>query len=193
MAKSITTAQLKQRLASEAGNFALLDVRDVAEYNLAHIAGSISLPRRQIEFQVRNLVPWLGTPVIVCDDDGRRAALAAATLENIGYNDVAVLNGGLNRWVTDGGGTEWGINVPSKDFGEKVLLQNAVPEIEPDELHEWQAQGRRIVLLDSRTPEEHNRSCIPGSRSMPGAELGLRVWDLIGEDATVVVHCAGRT
>src|SRR5690606_6729670 len=35
---------------------------------------------------------------------------------------------------------------------------------------------------------------IPGSRSMPGAELGLRIWDLAPDpDTTVVVHCAGRT
>jgi len=126
-------------------------------------------------------------------DRRRRADLAAGTLAAIGYTDVSVLAGGLNRWVTEGGNTEWGVNVPSKDFGEKILLQQGVPEVDPDTLRAWQQDGRRIVLLDSRTPEEHNRSCIPGSRSMPGAELGLRVWDLAGPDDTVVVHCAGRT
>ena len=28
---------------------------------------------------------------------------------------------------------------------------------------------------------------------MPGAELGLRAWELAEPDTTVVVHCAGRT
>ena len=69
-----------------------------------------------------------------------------------------------------------------------------VPEVEPDELNEWLQSGRKLVLLDSRTPEEHQRACIPGSRSMPGAELGLRAWELMDDpDTTVVVHCAGRT
>jgi rhodanese-related sulfurtransferase len=192
MVRSITSTALRDRLGSPAG-FALLDVRDTAEYNLAHIPGSCSLPRRQIEFRVAQLVPWHGTSIVVCDDDGRRAELAAGTLAAIGYTDVAVLTGGLNRWVTDGGGTEWGVNVPSKDFGEKVLLLQHVPEVDPDTLHEWQHEGRKIVLVDSRTPEEHHRSCIPGSRSMPGAELGLRIWEVARDDATVVVHCAGRT
>ena len=188
----LSASSLKQDI--EAGeSFALLDVRETAEYNLAHVPGSCSLPRRELEFRIEELVPWPGKRVVVCDDDGRRAELAAGTLASMGYSDVAVLAGGLNRWVTEGGGTEWGVNVPSKDFGEKVLLQQPVPEVDPDTLHEWMKSGRRIVLLDSRTPEEHHRSCIPGSRSMPGAELGLRIWDMADDEATVVVHCAGRT
>ena len=194
MSKSIIVAELHSLLEMQAADIALLDVRETAEYNLAHIAGSCSVPRRQIEFRAAGLVPWRGTRTVVCDDDGVRAALAAATLESMGYGDVFVLAGGLNRWVTEGHGTEWGVNVSSKDFGEKVLLQQDVPELEPDELAAWFAEGKRPILLDSRTPEEHHRACIPGSRSMPGAELGLRIWDLAQDPQTpVVVHCAGRT
>lgn len=193
MANDVSVVQLKAVLEG-ALDVACIDVRETAEYNLAHIGGTVSLPRRQIEFRMRDLVPYAGTRVIVCDDDGRRAGLAAGTLESMGYTDVSVLYGGMNRWVTDGETTEWGVNVPSKDFGEKVLLTQDVPEVEPDELHEWLQSGRQLVLLDSRTPEEHQRACIPGSRSMPGAELGLRAWELMDDpDTTVVVHCAGRT
>ena len=194
MPRQISVAALHDMLQKVPGTFALLDVRETAEYNLSHIGGSCSLPRRLLEYRVGQLVPWRGATVVVCDDDGVRANLAAGTLESLGYTDLAVLTGGLNRWVTEGHPTEWGVNVPSKDFGEKVLLQQHVPEVEPDELASWLESGRKLIMLDSRTPEEHNRACIPGSRSMPGAELGLRVWDLVPDtDTTVVVHCAGRT
>jgi rhodanese-related sulfurtransferase len=194
MAKQISVKALHDRLEKHAGTFALLDVRETAEYNLSHIAGACSLPRRHLEYRVAQLVPWRGAEVVVCDDDGVRAALAAGTLEALGYTSVSVLAGGINRWVTEGHPTEWGVNVPSKDFGEKVLLRQHVPEVEPDELASWLDSGRKLVMLDSRTPEEHARQCIPGSRSMPGAELGLRVWDVVPDsDTTVVVHCAGRT
>jgi rhodanese-related sulfurtransferase len=193
MAHQITARDLYDLMQRDGDSVALLDVRETAEYNLAHIAGSCSLPRRLIEWRVRQLVPWTGERVVVCDDDGPRAGLAGSTLEALGYSDVSVLAGGLNRWVTDGYATEWGVNVPSKDFGEKLLLTRHVPEVEPDELASWLKDGRKLVMLDSRTPEEHNRACIPGSRSMPGAELGLRIWDLADDDTTVVVHCAGRT
>lgn len=194
MAKTIAVADLYALLQTRRDEVALIDVRETAEYNLAHIAGSCSVPRRQLEFRMSRLVPWRGTKTVVCDDDGVRAGLAAATLEAMGYSDVSVLEGGLNRWVTEGHTTEWGVNVPSKDFGEKVLLQQRVAELEPDELAAWFAEGKQPVILDSRTPEQHQRSCIPGSRSMPGAELGLRIWDLVEDPQTpVVVHCAGRT
>jgi rhodanese-related sulfurtransferase len=194
MSNQISVAELHTLLDANADGVALIDVRETAEYNLAHIAGSCSLPRRLVEFRVAGLVPWRGSRTVVCDDDGVRATLAADTLESMGYSEVSVLAGGLNRWVTEGHATEWGVNVPSKDFGEKVLLEQDVPELEPDELAAWFAEGKRPILLDSRTPEEHQRACIPGSRSMPGAELGLRIWDLAQDPRTpVVVHCAGRT
>jgi rhodanese-related sulfurtransferase len=141
------------------------------------------------------LVPFRGVQVVVCDDTGRRAALAARTLERMGYRRVAVLEGGVNRWASENLPTEWGMNVPSKDFGEKVEVQNHVPTIDAAELARRQRRGDELMILDTRTPEEYRRFCIPGGRSVPGGELALRIHDLVRErpGATVVVNCAGRT
>ena len=141
-------------------------------------------------------VPFKGTQVVLCDDDGRRAQLAAATLERLGYSHVSVLDGGINRWVTNGLATEWGSNVPSKDFGEKVEVVHHVPEIDATELAERMQRGDKLVILDSRTPEEFRRFCIPGGRSVPGGELPLRITDItksLDKDTTIIVNCAGRT
>jgi rhodanese-related sulfurtransferase len=87
--------------------------------------------------------------------------------------------------------------VPGKDFGERLLVQEPVPEIDADELAELQASGRPLVVLDARTPAEFERSCIPGARNVPGGELPLAITDVLAEpgnaEATVVVNCAGRT
>jgi rhodanese-related sulfurtransferase len=193
MAQTMTAAALKSLLDAQA-MCALIDVREAGEYNDAHIPGSSLVPRRQLEFRMRRLVPWSGTLVIVCDDDGRRAALAAATLESIGFRQVAVLAGGINRWTTEGYPTEWGVNVPSKDFGEKIQVVHRVAEMHPEELYARQQRGEKIVLLDSRTPEEHRRATIPGGRSAPNGEVALHIADLAPDpETTVVVHCAGRT
>ena len=193
MAQTTTAAALKALLDQQT-TCAVIDVRDPGEYNDSHIPGSSLVPRRQLEFRMPRLVPWAGTPVIVCDDDGRRAALAAATLEAIGFRRVSVLEGGINRWTTDGYPTEWGVNVPSKDFGEKMQVVHRVPEMHPEELHARRQRGEKIVLLDSRTPEEHRRSTIPGGRSAPNGEVALHIADLAADTgATIVVHCAGRT
>jgi rhodanese-related sulfurtransferase len=185
-----------QRLLAGSTPFAFIDVREAGEYNSSHIAGASLLPRRQLEFNISLAVPFPGTHVVVCDDDGRRAALAAATLERLGYTHVSVLAGGINRWVSENYPTEWGSNVPSKDFGEKVEVVHHVPEIDATELHTRLARGDKLVILDTRTPEEYRRFCIPGGRSVPGGELALRITDItrdLAPDTTVIVNCAGRT
>ena len=93
------------------------------------------MPRRQLESRIGRLVPYRGVPVVVCDDNGRRAALAAATLERMGYRQVSVLKGGVNRWASEDLPTEWGMNVPSKDFGEKVEV--AAPRARPSAPTSW--------------------------------------------------------
>jgi rhodanese-related sulfurtransferase len=195
MAATIAPASLKSLLEGKTP-FALIDVREAGEYNSSHIPGSSLIARRQLELVVAQAVPFKGTPVVVCDDDGRRAALAAGTLERLGYRQVSVLDGGINRWVTDGFETEWGMNVPSKDFGEKVEVVHHVPEVEAKDLAARIRSGEKFVILDSRTPEEFRRFCIPGGRSVPGGELALRITDIardIDTDTTIIVNCAGRT
>src|SRR5438552_559515 len=110
MTVAIAPDALQARLAGTS-TFALIDVREAGEYNSSHIAGASPMPRRLLEFSLPHAVPFRGTPIVVCDDDGRRAHLAAATIERMGYRDVSVLDGGINRWVTDGFATEWGTNV----------------------------------------------------------------------------------
>ena len=176
--------------------FALIDVRETGEYNNAHIPGASLITRRDLEAQIADAVPHTATPVVLCDDDSRRATLSADTLGRLGYSDVSVLDGGINRWVTLEYPTEWGVNVPSKDFGEKVEVVHHVPEIDAVELRERIERGEELVILDTRTPEEYQRLCIPGGRSVPGAELALRITDItkdLSDDATVVINCAGRT
>jgi rhodanese-related sulfurtransferase len=194
MAREITAAALAQLLDTHSP-LALIDVREHGEYNLAHIPGASSVPRRQLEARLGRLVPCRGVDVIVCDDTGRRAALAARTVERMGYTRVAVLEGGVNRWASEDRPTEWGMNVPSKDFGEKVEVQHHVPTIDAAELARRQRQGEPLLIVDTRTPEEYRRFCIPGGRSAPGGELALRIHDLVREHpgASVVVNCAGRT
>jgi len=184
-----------QHLLETGSTVAVLDVREHGEYNSAHIPGASSLPRRLLEHRIERLVPGKQTQIVVCDDTGVRARLAAKTLERLGYRRVAVLDGGLNGWASDNRPTEWGMNVPSKDFGEKVEVVEHVPSIEARELEEWITRGDDLVILDTRTPEEYSRFCIPGGRSVPNGELPYRIGEIVRErpNARVVINCAGRT
>jgi rhodanese-related sulfurtransferase len=195
MADIITAKDLSALLQGKS-KFALIDVREPGEYNSSHIADSSLISRKELEFRMDVSAPVKGEKIIVCDDDGRRATLAAGTLERMGFTNVLVLDRGVNQWSTEGFPTEWGSNVISKDFGERMEVEHHVPEIEATELHERIERGDKLVILDTRTPEEYQRFCIPGGRSVPGGELALRVTDItkdLDPDTTVIVNCAGRT
>ena len=195
MAISFSPEQLT-KLFNATSPFALIDVREPGEYNTSHIPGSSLIPRRRLEFDLHDAVPHAGTLIVLCDDDGRRVSRAVTTVEAMGFSHVGWLDGGINRWVSLDYPTEWGVNVPSKDFGEKVEVVHHVPEIDAIELRSRMDRGEKMVILDTRTPEEYRRFCIPGGRSVPGGELALRITDITADldpDTTVVVNCAGRT
>ena len=176
---------------------ALVDVREKGEFVQRHIFRAVPMPRGQIELLVAKRIPDRSVPVIVYDIDGHRAGLAAGTLELLGYKDVRVLDGGLDAWAAAGGRTDYGTNVPGKDWGEKIAVQKKIPHLTPDEIVQRQQSGERIIILDSRTQTEYERNHVPGAYIVPGGELPSRIHTILevpeNRDATIVVNCAGRT
>ena len=86
----------------------LLDVREAEEWQHGHIENSVPAPRGLLEFFADPTSPRHKAAleptkrVIVVCASGARAALAAATLQDMGYTDVAVLEGGFNGWKAAG-------------------------------------------------------------------------------------------
>src|SRR5213596_3149310 len=189
----IVADELVRRMQSNAPH-ALLDLREKATYERGHIYRATSLPRRLLEFRLPALVPARATPLVVCDADGRLAALALPTLGEMGYPDVRTLDGGLAAWHAEGRPLVEGVNVPSKVFGERALHECQTPQLAPHELRERIERGDDLVIVDARTPEEYARGTLPGAWSVPGGELVFRIAELVGHpETTIVVHCGGRT
>jgi rhodanese-related sulfurtransferase len=193
MMKPLSCREVAALMASDTAH-AVFDVRERGEYNACQIAHATSLPRSQIEFRIARLVPSRSLPLVLYDEGGKRATLAAQTLMELGYFEVSLLQGGLHAWKEEGFPTASGVNVPSKAFGERVHHQRNIPEILPEELKGLQEQAARLVILDARTPEEYRRFCIPGGVNVPGGDLILWAEELRRRtDTTVVINCAGRT
>lgn len=195
---SVSVDQLKAELSGDEGGWprrgwALFDIREAGEADAEHIASATFLPRRQIEFRIRDLVPAPDMRIVLYDADDGRALLAEKTLNALGYGRVERLEGGLPAWRAQGGATAQGSNVPCKDFGERVLVSGRIPYISPETLKERVDRGDRIVICDVRTPAEHRAGCIPAGHSSPSFELALHAFDLRRQYDLVVVNCAGRT
>ena len=193
MVKRISPVVLKELMESSRAH-AVLDVRDPMEFHEKQIFMTTNAPRAAIEFLATRLVPVKATPVVCMDEGGLRAERVAELLEECGYADVSVLEGGLGGWEAQGFPTASGTNVPSKDFGERIHVENEVPEITARELYDLIEGDTPPRIFDTRTEVEFERFCVPTGRSLPGGELILHAWDLDQDRKTpLIINCAGRT
>jgi rhodanese-related sulfurtransferase len=118
-------AEAKQRVTNltvddvvaerESGDPLIVDVREPAEREqLGSIPGAVSAPRGMLEFFADPTSPYHrpefdpNRRVILHCAAGGRSALAADTLQQLGYSDVAHLDGGFTAWKEAGQPVEGG-------------------------------------------------------------------------------------
>jgi rhodanese-related sulfurtransferase len=83
----------------------LVDVREPDEVAEGTIPGALPVPRGMLEFHADPTNPYHldelrpDRRVVVYCKSGGRSALAAATLQSLGYGDVAHLDGGITAWA----------------------------------------------------------------------------------------------
>lgn len=91
------------------GDAVLVDIRDAPELDEhGRIAGAVHVPRGMLEFRADVTSPYHIEPldpskrVILHCASGGRSALAARTLQEMGYRKVAHLDGGITAWKAAG-------------------------------------------------------------------------------------------
>ncbi|HEV7814596.1 MAG TPA: rhodanese-like domain-containing protein [Janthinobacterium sp.] len=186
-------AQVRAELLAQR-EIALLDVREEDPHAQAHPLFAANLPYSRIEIDAWTKLPRRDVAIVVLDGGEGLALAAARRLRQLGYTDVALLDGGIEGWAADGGELFRDVNVPSKSFGELVEAERHTPSLTAQQVKALIDAQEDIVILDARRFDEYQTMSIPGSISVPGAELALRVRELAPDPATrVIVNCAGRT
>ena len=186
-------ARLQAALDGRA-ELAFLDVREAGQYGEGHPFFVVNLPYSGLERLAPLLVPRLATPLLLLDDGNGVSERAARRFAELGYREIAILDGGAPAWAAAGYGLFKGVNLPSKAFGELVEAELHTPSIPPERLADWLASDDPPLVLDGRSPEEFAKMALPGGRSCPNAELPYRLEALLDRpDRPVVVNCAGRT
>ena len=95
---SPTDAELK----SKNSNIVIVDVREEDEWNEEHIPDAIHLSRGTIEWKIEEKIPDPNTTIICHCGGGGRSALAAESLQKMGYKNVRSIAGGLKAWKAAG-------------------------------------------------------------------------------------------
>lgn len=78
----------------------IIDLRDPAEFKKECIARSINIPADRIHLELDKIDK--NKPVLLVDDNGKRARMASPLLRGVGCKQVYVLQGGLNAWRRSG-------------------------------------------------------------------------------------------
>ena len=173
---------------------ALLDVREEALFAQGHPLWAANLPASRLELDAWARIPRRGTLVVVYDNGEGLAVDSARTLLHLGYTQVFVLQDLLQGWKDAGYELFIDVNVPSKAFGEWVEHHRDTPSLPAPEVQALLDAKTNVVLMDARRQDEYHTMTIPGSTSVPGAELVLRAQALAPDPNThIIVHCAGRT
>jgi len=85
--------------AVNGGNARLIDVREDNEFEAAHARGADHLSKGIIERDIERVVPDKDAELILYCGGGYRAALAADSLQKMGYTNVASMAGGWRAWL----------------------------------------------------------------------------------------------
>lgn len=105
---TITECSVRDAQACLSSNMLIIDIREPAEYQRAHIPGAVLLPRGLLEFDIHNVVDKMRSDLNVANDrqhivlycgTGGRSALAAKSLEDLGYKNVVSMDGGIVAWA----------------------------------------------------------------------------------------------
>jgi rhodanese-related sulfurtransferase len=99
--KEIDPAELK-RMQQAHENFTLIDVREPDEVAEGAIAGAKPLPRGQLEYKIDTITTDKAQPIVCYCGGGGRSALAAQSLQKMGFKNVKSLAGGYKGWKESG-------------------------------------------------------------------------------------------
>ncbi|HAD48514.1 MAG: sulfurtransferase [Idiomarina sp.] len=104
----VTTEQLQQALRDGAR---VIDVREPAEYTQGHIREAVNMPRGVLEMQLNQHPDVAGyddalqriadKPLYLICKTGGRSALAAESLERMGFDKVYSVTGGMSAWAEE--------------------------------------------------------------------------------------------
>ena len=101
----IKEVSAREAVADADPGIVYFDCREPNEYALGHIPGAVFIPRGNLETKVEAVIPREARVLIYCAS-GNRSALAADTMQRMGYKDVASMSGGFRGWVEAGGAVE---------------------------------------------------------------------------------------
>src|SRR6184192_1037673 len=101
--KNITEISPQDAAAkSRSGEAVVVDVREKDEWDVEHIPNATHLSRGTIELDIEEKVSDLNALIVCHCGGGGRSALAAESLQKMGYKNARSMAGGFKAWKAAG-------------------------------------------------------------------------------------------
>lgn len=96
--KEIKVEQVSARFKTKA-DFVLVDVREESEWSKGHLPDAIHLAKGVIERDIEKMIPQKVKEIVLYCGGGFRSALAAESIQKMGYRNVFSMEGGYRLWL----------------------------------------------------------------------------------------------
>jgi rhodanese-related sulfurtransferase len=181
-------------MEADGKEIAIVDPREEGIFGEAHLLYAVNMPLSKIELNIFRMIPRKSTRIVLTDGGEGTSERAAMKLNEFGYSNIAILDGGYPAWKKAGYEIFSGMSVEGKAFGEWITVHYQTPTMTPEQVQQRIAKGEKVLILDGRPSNEYVNMNIPGSINVPISELIFRFFQLgVSPDTLIVVNCAGRT
>ena len=203
----------RARAEIEGGDAALIDVRERYEWDESHLDGATLVPELTVADRIGDFVPDRSQRVVVYCRTDNRSARAADLMRELGYEDVAYVEGGIVAWeeaglpVADVSGLtpeqrdrysrhtllpEVGVDGQLKLLNAKVLLLGAGGLGAPTALYLAAAGIGTLGLVDDDVVDASNlqRQVIHNTERVgtPKTESARKTIEALNPDVEVIEH-----
>jgi len=210
--REVSVDETKARMHGD-GRPVLIDVRERDEYEQGFVPRAEWVPRGFLEMKIEDLVPDRGSEVILYCAGGNRSALAARSLEELGYTKVSSMAGGFRAWKQAGHAFDrprtltaeqvkrYSRHIMLPEVGEvgqgklldaKVLCLGAGGLGSPSSLYLAAAGVGTLGMVDDDVVDESNlqRQILHNMErlGMPKVESARQTLQLLNPDVKVVAH-----
>lgn len=175
---------------------ALIDVREALDFGRAHINLARHVALSSLAVHAAQVISRATVPIVLCaydDTDAPVTDRAYRLLNQLGYADIRILEGGVKAWSASYPVSS-GYNTLVKAFADEVRVHFNTPAITARALHaRLTSQPSTITVIDARPADEYAFAAIPDARNYPGTELPTRNLTAKDPEHVWAINCFSRT
>ena len=147
--RSVTLSQIADWQQDTSRTLYLFDVRTAEEFRTGHLSGARHVPGGQLVQETDHYATVRGARVVLADNDGVRARMAASWLAQMNW-EVYIAETGTEDFTQTG------------DWKAQVAPAPAVESVKPEQLLSWLSDGKTGVI-DLTTSANFRNRRIPGA------------------------------